>query len=146
MKKYPKPRHCAGLVRISPGQFTPGPEKVGIGPIPVQKLLGLDWTGLGRTRSGLVKSWTGGIIATSRGYYGGPGFSCGKTCCHGSCSVPTWNRNQTRNLKPLITQWVTEAENWGTFREWTSPVTDAGTPWMDRSLRGGTASVKGLEH
>jgi hypothetical protein len=62
VKKYPKPGHCAGLVQISPGQFSPGPEKVGIGPIPVQKLLGLDWTGLGRTRSGLVQCWTGGII------------------------------------------------------------------------------------
>jgi hypothetical protein len=45
VKKYPKPGHCAGLVQISPGQFGPGPEKVGVGPIPVQKLLGLDWTG-----------------------------------------------------------------------------------------------------
>jgi len=45
VKKYPKPGHCAGLVQISPGQFSPGPEKVGFGPILVQKLLGLDWTG-----------------------------------------------------------------------------------------------------
>jgi len=35
---------------------------VGIGPILVQKFLGLDWTGLGRTRSGLVQCWTDGII------------------------------------------------------------------------------------
>jgi len=63
VKRYPKPGHCAGLVQISPGQFSPGPEKVGIGPIPVQQLLGLDWTGLGRTRSELVQCWTGGIIA-----------------------------------------------------------------------------------
>ena len=62
MKKYPKPGHCAGLVQISPGQFSLGPDKVGIGPIPAQKLLRLDWTGLGRTRSGLVQCWTGGII------------------------------------------------------------------------------------
>jgi len=62
VKKYPKPGHCAGLVQISLGQFSPGLEKVRIGPIPVQKLLGLDWTGLGRTRSGLVQCWTGGII------------------------------------------------------------------------------------
>jgi hypothetical protein len=54
----------SGLVQSSPGQFSPGPEKLGIGPSPVQKLLGLDWTGLGRTQSGLVHCWTGGIIDT----------------------------------------------------------------------------------
>jgi len=73
VKKYPKPGHCAGLVQISPGQFSPGPEKVGIGPILVQKLLGLDWTGLGRTRSGLVQCWTDGIIA------GSSVIKCGRT-------------------------------------------------------------------
>jgi hypothetical protein len=34
---------------------------------------------------------------------------------------------------------------WGTLSEWTSPFPEGGTPWMDRSLRGGTASVNGLE-
>jgi len=62
VKKYPIPGHFAGLVQISPGQFSQDAEKVGIGPIPVQKLLGLDWAGLGRTRSGLVQCWTGGIV------------------------------------------------------------------------------------
>ena len=33
-----------------------------------------------------------------------------------------------------------------TLREWTSPFTEGGTQWMDRSLRCGTASVTGLDH
>ena len=33
-----------------------------------------------------------------------------------------------------------------TLSEWTSPVTEGGTPWLDRSLRGGTSSVTRLEH
>jgi len=32
----------SGLGQSSPGQFSPDPEKLGIGPIPVQKFLGLD--------------------------------------------------------------------------------------------------------
>jgi len=39
---------------------------VGIGPIPVQKLLVLDWTVLRLTGSGLVQSWTGEIIGCRR--------------------------------------------------------------------------------
>jgi len=31
-----------GLVQSSPDQFSPGPEKLGIRPSPVQKFLGLD--------------------------------------------------------------------------------------------------------
>lgn len=62
VKRYPKPGHCGGQLQISPGQFIPGREKVGIGLIRVQKSLNLDWTRLGRTRSGLVQCWTGGII------------------------------------------------------------------------------------
>ena len=51
---------------------------MGIGPSPVQKFLGLDWTGLGRTRSGLVNCWTGGIIDSEAArpadlYEAGPG-------------------------------------------------------------------------
>jgi len=65
VKTYTKPAHFAGLVQISPGQFSPGPDIVGIGLIPVQKLLGLQWTGLGRTWSGLVQCWTGGIIGVN---------------------------------------------------------------------------------
>ena len=32
----------SGLVPSGPGQFSPGPEKLGIGLIPVQNFLGLD--------------------------------------------------------------------------------------------------------
>jgi len=41
---------------------------------------------------------------------------------------------------------LTEVGCRGTLRERTSPVTEGGTPLMDRSLRGGTSSVTGLEH
>jgi len=58
----PNPGHSVGLIHTSPVQSSPGPTELRIGPIPVQNLLGLDWTGLGRTRSGLVHCWTGGII------------------------------------------------------------------------------------
>jgi hypothetical protein len=33
-----------------------------------------------------------------------------------------------------------------TLHEWTSPWMDGRTPWMDRSLGGGTASKTGLDH
>jgi len=52
----------SGLLQTSPVQSSPGQAELGIGPIPVQELLGLDWTGLGQTQSGLVHCWTGGII------------------------------------------------------------------------------------
>jgi len=42
---YPNPGHGAGLIHTSPVQSSPGPTELGIGPIPVQNLLGLDWTG-----------------------------------------------------------------------------------------------------
>jgi len=56
-----------GLVQSSPGQFSPGPEKLGIGPIPVQTFLGLDLDWTGRFRSGLIHCWTGGIIGSPGG-------------------------------------------------------------------------------
>jgi hypothetical protein len=59
---YPNRRHSAGLIHTSPVHSSPAPTELGIGPIPVQNLLVLDWTGLGRTQSGLVHCWTGGII------------------------------------------------------------------------------------
>jgi len=36
------PIQPSGPVESSPGQFSPGPERLGIGPIPVQQYLGLD--------------------------------------------------------------------------------------------------------
>ena len=44
---YPNPGHSAGLVHASSVQSSPGPTELGTGPIPVQNLLGLDWTKLG---------------------------------------------------------------------------------------------------
>jgi len=57
--------HSAGLIHTSPVQSSPGTTELGIGLIPVQNILGLDWIGLGRTRSALVHCWTGGIIGLS---------------------------------------------------------------------------------
>jgi len=59
---YPDSGHSAGLVHASPVQSSPGPTELGTGPIPVQKLLGLEWINPGLVQSGLVHPRTGGII------------------------------------------------------------------------------------
>jgi hypothetical protein len=51
-------------------------------------------------------------------------------------------------IECTLREWTspyTEVGCRGALRERTSPVTDGGTPWMDRSLRGGTSSLTGLE-
>ena len=62
---YPNPGHSAELIHACPVQSSPGPTELWTGPIPVQKLLGLDWTKPGLVQSGLVHPRTGGIIVSS---------------------------------------------------------------------------------
>jgi len=73
---------CWLSMKVTPGIFEPirpewtGPKqsmlvqsmsrKIGDWSEPGQKFLGLDWTGLARTRSGLLNCWTAGIIDRCR--------------------------------------------------------------------------------